>query len=182
MRTGRQSWVWISCQRIELCDRERLNACLWTSSLVQWESNTDTAGGFNEPGDAGLQACAWCSLPSFRASSERPPDPSQAIPPVSSGLSFLQASILHVVWKVKMSVAQSCPTVCDPINCSLPGSSVHGILEARILEGKKKKKKKNTGVRSQPRDWTRVSHTAGRVFTVWATREAHYLSHRYSSL
>ena len=40
-----------------------------------------------------------------------------------------------------MSVAQSCPTVCDPINCSLPGSSVHGILEARILEGKKKKKR-----------------------------------------
>ena len=31
-------------------------------------------------------------------------------------------------------VAQSCPTVCDPMDCSLPGSSVHGILQARILE------------------------------------------------
>ena len=31
-------------------------------------------------------------------------------------------------------VAQSCLTLCDPINCSLPGSSVHGILQARILE------------------------------------------------
>ena len=31
-------------------------------------------------------------------------------------------------------VAQSCPTLCDPINCSLPGSSLHGILQARILE------------------------------------------------
>ena len=29
---------------------------------------------------------------------------------------------------------QSCPTLCDPIDCSLPGSSVHGILQARILE------------------------------------------------
>ena len=33
-----------------------------------------------------------------------------------------------------VSVAQSCPTLCDPTNCSPPGSSVHGILQARILE------------------------------------------------
>ena len=32
------------------------------------------------------------------------------------------------------SVAQSCPALCDPMDCSLPGSSVHGILQARILE------------------------------------------------
>ena len=38
------------------------------------------------------------------------------------------------VWKVKGLVAQSCPTLCDPINCSPPGSSAHGILQARILE------------------------------------------------
>ena len=31
-------------------------------------------------------------------------------------------------------VAQSCPTLCDPVDCSPPGSSVHGILQARILE------------------------------------------------
>ena len=31
-------------------------------------------------------------------------------------------------------VTQSCPTLCDPMDCSLPGSSVHGILQARILE------------------------------------------------
>ena len=34
----------------------------------------------------------------------------------------------------KGEVAQSCPTLCDPMDCSLPGSSVHGILQARILE------------------------------------------------
>ena len=33
-----------------------------------------------------------------------------------------------------MSVAQSCPTLCSPVDCSPPGSSVHGILQARILE------------------------------------------------
>ena len=31
-------------------------------------------------------------------------------------------------------IAQSCPTLCDPVDCSLPGSSVHGILQARVLE------------------------------------------------
>ena len=34
--------------------------------------------------------------------------------------------------KVKVLVTQSCPTLCDPMNCSLPGSSVHGILQVRI--------------------------------------------------
>ena len=33
-----------------------------------------------------------------------------------------------------MLVAQSCPTLCDPIDCGSPGSSVHGILQARILQ------------------------------------------------
>ena len=36
--------------------------------------------------------------------------------------------------KVKVLVAQSCLTLCDPIDCSPPGSSVRGILQARILE------------------------------------------------
>ena len=31
-------------------------------------------------------------------------------------------------------VTQSCPTLCDPMNCSLPGSSIHGIFQARVLE------------------------------------------------
>ena len=36
--------------------------------------------------------------------------------------------------KVKVLIAQSCPTLCDPMGYSPPGSSVHGILQARILE------------------------------------------------
>ena len=39
-----------------------------------------------------------------------------------------------VVDEVKVLVTQSCPTLCDPMDCSLPGSSVPGILQARILE------------------------------------------------
>ena len=35
---------------------------------------------------------------------------------------------------VRVKLLQSCPTLCNPMNCSPPGSSVHGILQARILE------------------------------------------------
>ena len=35
---------------------------------------------------------------------------------------------------LESEVAHSCPTFCDPMDCSLPGSSVHGIFQARILE------------------------------------------------
>ena len=38
------------------------------------------------------------------------------------------------VKKVKVKVAQSCPTLRDPMDCSPPGSSIHGILQARVLE------------------------------------------------
>ena len=57
----------------------------------------------------------------------------------------------------------------DPIDCSLPGSSVYGILKARILEWVTIPSSKGS---SQPRDWNQVSCIADRVFTIWATREA----------
>ena len=41
---------------------------------------------------------------------------------------------LMCCWCVCVLVAQSCPTLCNPTDCSPPGSSVHGILQARILE------------------------------------------------
>ena len=49
-----------------------------------------------------------------------------------SGLS--QFSLLQMAVKGKVLVAQSCLTLCDPMDCSPPGSFVHGILQARILE------------------------------------------------
>ena len=50
--------------------------------------------------------------------------------------------------------AQSCPTLCDPMDCRLPGSSVHGILQARTLEWVAISSSRGS---SQPRDWTHVS-------------------------
>ena len=60
---------------------------------------------------------------------------------IVSGLTF--RSLIHLLrsllWlpiacKVKVLVAWLYPTLCDPMDCSLPGSSVHGIMQARILE------------------------------------------------
>ena len=36
--------------------------------------------------------------------------------------------------KIESEAAQLCPTLCDPMDCSLPGSSIHGIFQARVLE------------------------------------------------
>ena len=36
--------------------------------------------------------------------------------------------------KKESEIAQSCPTLCDPMDCSLPGSSAHGIFQVRVLE------------------------------------------------
>ena len=60
-------------------------------------------------------------------------------------------------------VSQSCPTLCDPMDCSLPGSSVHGIFQARVLEWAAISFSRGS---SQPRDRTRVSHIADRHFTI----------------
>ena len=72
-------------------------------------------------------------------------------------LLLLFSSILHG------KVAQSCLTLCDPVGCSLPGSSVHGIFQARVLEWIAISFSRGS---SQPRDKTRVSHIVDRRLTV----------------
>ena len=55
------------------------------------------------------------------------------------------------------------------MDCSLPDSSVHGILQARILEWVAISFPKES---SRPKDWIQVSQIAGRFFTIWTTRKA----------
>ena len=59
--------------------------------------------------------------------------------------------------------------LCDHMDCSLPGSSVHRIFQPRVLEWVAISFSRGS---SQTRDQTRVSHIAGRRFTIWAIREA----------
>ena len=72
------------------------------------------------------------------------------------------------VGKVKLL---SCVRLCDPMDCSLPGSSVHGIFQAIVLEWIAISFSRGS---SQSRDWTWVSRIVDRCFTVWATREVLY--------
>ena len=75
--------------------------------------------------------------------------------------------------KVKVLVAQSSPTLCDPMNCSPSGSSAHGILQARILEWIAISFSRGS---SPLRDQTLFFCISGRFFTVWVTREAQFSS------
>ena len=67
-----------------------------------------------------------------------------------------------------MLVSQLCLTLCDPMDCSQPSCSVHGILQEKILEWVDIPFSRGS---SRPRDWSQVSCIAGGVFTVWFTRE-----------
>ena len=87
-----------------------------------------------------------------------------------SNWSELNPMFIFGLWKLTVSclVTQMCPTLCDPMDCNPPSSSVHGILQARILEWVAFPFSRGS---SQPRDQTEVSCTAGGFFTSWATRE-----------
>ena len=88
---------------------------------------------------------------------------------------FMLKIILEPQWlllrgKVKVKSLSSV-WLCNPMNCSLPGSSVHGILQARILEWVAISFSRGS---SQPRDRTQVSRIGSRHFNCWATREPYW--------
>ena len=82
-------------------------------------------------------------------------------------LGWGQGSLRRSDTTVGGEVAQSCPTFCNPMDCSLPGSSVYGIFQARTLEWVAISFSRGS---SRPRDRTQVFCTAGRLFTIWATQ------------
>ena len=81
-------------------------------------------------------------------------------------LKFFKVSVCMYLYVL---LAQFCLTLCDAMNCSLPGFFVHEILQARILEWIAIPISRES---SKPRDWTWVSCVAGRLFTIWVTWEA----------
>ena len=108
-------------------------------------------------------------------------------PPSTSDQSLSRRELYHLVeygWfantKASLSCndvlcvfSQLCLTVCDHMDCGPPGSSVHGIIQARILEWVAISSSRGS---SQPRNWTHISCgscIAGGIFTCWAIGEAH---------
>ena len=77
----------------------------------------------------------------------------------------------HASW-LKAILYKLCLTLCDPMDYSPPGSSAHGIAQARILECIAISSSRES---SQPRHQTQISYIVGRFFIVWATREAPYI-------
>ena len=80
-----------------------------------------------------------------------------------TSLVFVSLIIGSLYLLIESEVAHLCPTLCNPVDCSLPGSSLHGILQARILEWVAIPVSRGS---SQPRDRTWVSHIAGRCFNL----------------
>ena len=80
---------------------------------------------------------------------------------------LLLASVRPIAAAAKL--LQSCPTLCDPMDSSSPGSAIPGILQARVLEWVAISFPRGS---SQPSDWTRVSCIVGGCFTIWATQAA----------
>ena len=78
----------------------------------------------------------------------------------SKGAPYVEGLCL---WERKKAKLPSCVRLCDPMDCSPPGSSVHGSLQARILEWVTIPFSRGS---SQPRDRTQVSCIAGRFFTI----------------
>ena len=81
-------------------------------------------------------------------------------------------------WRATVPSLKSCPTLCDPVDCYVSplSFSVHGISQARILEGVAISFCRGS---SQPRDWTRVfcvSSIGRRILYHWATREANLIT------
>ena len=93
------------------------------------------------------------------------------------GRNFKQFANCHVYFFQEVNkkdtvlclVTQSCLTLCNLMDCSPPGSSVHGDSQARKLKWVAMPSSRES---SQPRDRTKVSHITGRFFTIRATKEA----------
>ena len=94
---------------------------------------------------------------------------------------YRKSSIWIIFWRINRDFlegqggrkgslkTQPCPTLCNPMDCSPQGSSVNGILQARILEWVAIPFSRGS---SQLGDQTQVSCIAGRFFIIWTTREA----------
>ena len=94
----------------------------------------------------------------------------------SSSVCHCNSYVSLIRLEVKSEVTQSCPTLCDPMDCSPPGPSIHGIFQATVLEWVAISFSRGS---SQPRNRTQISRTAGRHFTVLATREALELNYLF---
>ena len=110
----------------------------------------------------------WVAIPFSRESSQgRFPGKEPRSPTLQADSLPSEPPGKPLTWVWVSEVAQSCPTLCDPMDCSLTSSSVHEIFQARVLEWVAISFSRRS---SQPKYRTQVSCFVGRRFTIWATR------------
>ena len=155
-------------QKMVLSSLFRGQKCATSLSLftfMHWRRKWQPTPVFLPGESQGRQSLVGCSLwgptesDTTEATQQQQSNQTERGKENSSKGTYLTNSTL---WKVCVEVAQSCPTSCDPIDCSLPGSSVHGILQVRILEWVAIPFPRGP---SQPRDRTQDYHIASRLFT-----------------
>ena len=145
-----------------------------TIQLLQ-EGQATGAGLSTGPLSAGIALCQDRTV--WRAGQQKEMGPTTAGPGNYTSLTHMASgnewstSALDPVDLILLLVSQLCLTLCD-MDSTPPGSSVHEILQARRLEWVTIPFFRRN---SWPRDWTWVSCIAGRFFTIWTTREAHYV-------
>ena len=151
------------CVCVRACARVKSLSHVWLFETLK----TTALQAFSVHGILQARILEWVAMLSSRGSSapRYQRDPAFLMSPALPGGSFTTSA----TWESESEVAQSSPTLCDPVECSPPGSSAHGILQARILEWGAISFSRGS---SRPRDWTQVSRTGGRHFNLWATREA----------
>ena len=109
----------------------------------------------------------WSDLAAAAAAGQAPPYPPEDM------LVSLFPTVFFVV--CAWSVTKLCPTLCEPVDCSLPGSSVYGISQARILEWVAVSSSRGS---SRPRNQTHISCVScigRRILYHWSTREAMFI-------
>ena len=120
-----------------------LRAMLFLSMLLALSTFTSLYNSYHHPWSEFFTVLNWNSVPWNTKSQFLPPTSSLASTNILSD--SMNLTILSTLYKWNQTLfvcaaaaasmlLQSCPTLCDPVDCSLPGSSVHGIFQARVLE------------------------------------------------
>ena len=104
-----------------------LVTCAQSCPMLSGSTNCSPPGS-SADGVFQARILEWVSI-SFSRRSSQPRDWTRV-----SRISWIGRQILNQLRHLSANSLQSCPTVCDPLDCSPPGSSVHGILQARILK------------------------------------------------
>ena len=145
----------------------------WWCSLTQSGPTLCSPMDYSLPGSSvyGIfraRILEWVAI-SYSRGSSRPgsnqrllPWHTDSLPLVPPGKLLLSPGVAQFGQEATL-VTQLCLTLCDPLECSPPGSSVHGLLQARILEWVAIPFPRGS---SRPRDQTQVSHSASRFFTI----------------